>query len=189
MVKASKYTTLAVAALLLSAACTQQEPGSTYRDDPDAVRISAQVGNGEGSPATRSTPVGVLGKEESFKTGDRVCVTADGQPAVVYAYDGSSWTPQEDKFLKWNPGNGSIIDSNGKELLRLDKFSRYGYFEGFGIAGVNTEGGLDYVTFLTDDGKPRPGATFYRVGGMGVLNINTDYPAALNAPNTLPETD
>lgn len=94
-----------------------------------------------------------------------------------------------DKFLKWNPGDGSIIDSNGKELLRLDKFSRYGYFEGFGIAGVNTEGGLDYVTFLTDDGKPRPGATFYRVGGMGVLNINTDYPAALNAPNTLPETD
>lgn len=102
MVKASRYTTLAATALLLAAACTQQEPGSTYRDDPDAVRISAQVGNGEGSPATRSNPVGVLGKEESFKTGDRVCVTADGQPAVVYAYDGSSWTPQEDKFLKWN---------------------------------------------------------------------------------------
>lgn len=102
MVKASRYTTLAVAALLLAVSCTQQEPGSTYRDDPDAVRISAQVGNGEGSPATRSNPVGVLGKEESFKTGDRVCVTADGQPAVVYAYDGSSWTPQEDKFLKWN---------------------------------------------------------------------------------------
>lgn len=102
MVKASRYTTLAVAALLLAAACTQQEPGSTYRDDPDAVRISAQVGNGEGSPATRSNPVGVLGEECSFNSGDRVCVTADGQPAVVYAYDGSSWTPQEDKFLKWN---------------------------------------------------------------------------------------
>ena len=102
MVKASRYTTLAVAALLLAAACTQQEPVSTYRDDPDAVRISAQVGNGEGSPATRSNPVGVLGEECSFNSGDRVCVTADGQPAVVYAYDGSSWTPQEDKFLRWN---------------------------------------------------------------------------------------
>ena len=102
MVKESRYTTLALAALLLAAACTQQEPVSTYRDDPDAVRISAQVGNGEGSPATRSNPVGVLGEECSFNSGDRVCVTADGQPAVVYAYDGSSWTPQEDKFLKWN---------------------------------------------------------------------------------------
>ncbi|MGM9781743.1 MAG: fimbrillin family protein, partial [Candidatus Cryptobacteroides sp.] len=102
MVKESRYTTLALAALLLAAACTQQEPVSTYRDDPDAVRISAQVGNGEGSPATRSNPVGVLGEECSFNSGDRVCVTADGQPEVVYAYDGSSWTPQEDKFLKWN---------------------------------------------------------------------------------------
>lgn len=103
MVKASRYTSLAAAALLLAGACTQQDPGSTYRDDPDAVRISAQVGNGEGSPATRSTPVGeVAGEEESFNSGDKVCVTADGQPEVVYTYDGSSWTPQEDKFLKWN---------------------------------------------------------------------------------------
>ena len=104
MVKASRYTSLAAAALLLAAACTQQDPGSTYRDDPDAVRISAQVGDkaGSGSFATRSNPVGVLGEECSFNSGDRVCVTADGQPAVVYAYDGSSWTPQEDKFLKWN---------------------------------------------------------------------------------------
>ena len=107
MVKASRYTTLALAALLLAAACTQQEPVSTYRDDPDAVRISAQVGDkaGSGSFATRSNPVPVSyipGEECSFNSGDRVCVTADGQPAVVYAYDGSSWTPQEDKFLKWN---------------------------------------------------------------------------------------
>ena len=107
MVKASRYTSLAAAALLLAAACTQQEPGSTYRDDPDAVRISAQVGDkaGSGSFATRSNPVPVNyipGEELSFNSGDKVCITADGQPAVVYAYDGSSWTPQEDKFLKWN---------------------------------------------------------------------------------------
>ena len=103
MVKASRYTTLALAALLLAAACTQQEPGFTYRDDPDAVRISAQVGNGEGSPVTRSTPVSEIPEEQAaFKAGDRISVTADGQPEVVYTYDGSSWTPQEDKFLKWN---------------------------------------------------------------------------------------
>ena len=111
MVKASRYTTLAVAALLLAAACTQLDPGYTYRDDPDAVRISAQVGNGEGSPATRSNPVPVSyipGEECSFNSGDMVCVTADGQPEVVYTYDGSSWTPQEGKFLKWNSSTMSF---------------------------------------------------------------------------------
>ena len=109
MVKASRYTTLAVAALFLAAACTQQDHGSTYRDDPDAVRISAQVGDkaGSGSFATRSNPVPVSyipGEELSFNSGDKVCVTADGQPAVVYTLqDGSTlWSPEEGKYLKWN---------------------------------------------------------------------------------------
>ena len=109
MVKASRYTTLAVAALFLAAACTQQDPGSTYRDDPDAVRISAQVGDEEksGNFATRSNPVPVSyipGEELSFNSGDKVCVTADGQPAVVYTLqDGSTvWSPEEGKYLKWN---------------------------------------------------------------------------------------
>ena len=111
MVKASRYTTLALAALLLAAACTQQEPGSTYRDDPDAVRISAQVGDEEksGSFATRSNPaVGIPEAESTFNSGDMVCVTADGQPEVVYTYDGSSWTPEEGKFLKWNSSTMSF---------------------------------------------------------------------------------
>lgn len=51
---------------------------------------------------TRSNPVGNAGAETSFNAGDKVCVTADGQPAVVYAYDGSLWTPEGGKFLKWN---------------------------------------------------------------------------------------
>ena len=109
MVKASRYTSLAAAALLLAAACTQQDPSSTYRDDPDAVRISAQVGDKEksGSFATRSNPVPVNyipGEELSFNSGDKVCITADGQPAVVYTLqDGSTlWSPEEGKYLKWN---------------------------------------------------------------------------------------
>ena len=109
MVKASRYTSLAAAALLLAAACTQQDPSSTYRDDPDAVRISAQVGDEEksGNFATRSNPVPVSyipGEELSFNSGDKVCVTADGQPAVVYTLqDGSTlWSPEEGKYLKWN---------------------------------------------------------------------------------------
>ena len=105
MVKASRYTTLAATALLLAAACTQLDPGYTYRDDPDAVRISAQVGDEEKSGTTRSTPVSVSPDEEkSFNSGDRVCITADGQPAVVYTLqDGSTlWSPEEGKYLKWN---------------------------------------------------------------------------------------
>ena len=109
MVKASRYTTLAATALLLAAACTQLDPGYTYRDDPDAVRISAQVGDEEksGSFATRSNPVPVsyMPEEEwSFNSGDKVCITADGQPAVVYTLqDGSTlWSPEEGKYLKWN---------------------------------------------------------------------------------------
>ena len=115
MVKASRYTTLAVAALLLAVSCTQQEPSSTYRDDPDAVRISAQVGDKEksGSFATRSNPVPVSyipGEECSFNSGDKVCVTADGQPEVVYTLqDGSTlWNPEEGKYLKWNSSTMSF---------------------------------------------------------------------------------
>lgn len=95
---------LALAALLLVAGCTKDDPGAAYRNDPDAVRISALVGDGLSGcfVTTRSNPVGNAGAETSFNAGDKVCVTADGQPAVVYAYDGISWTPQEGKFLKWN---------------------------------------------------------------------------------------
>ncbi len=95
---------LTLAALLLVAGCTKDDPGADYRSDPDAVRISAQVGDGlsGGFVTTRSNPVGNAGAETSFNAGDKVCVTADGQPAVVYAYDGSLWTPEGGKFLKWN---------------------------------------------------------------------------------------
>ena len=147
MVKASRYTTLALAALLLAAACTQQEPGSTYRDDPDAVRISAQVGNGEGSPATRSTPVSVSPDEEkSFNSGDRVCITADGQPAVVYTLqDGSTlWSPEEGKYLKWNTPTMSFTAwYPAAEGVNADNFTV--------PADQSEEGKIaaaDYMTFL-----------------------------------------
>ena len=147
MVKASRYTTLAVAALLLAVSCTQQEPGSTYRDDPDAVRISAQVGNGEGSPATRSTPVSVSPDEEkSFNSGDRVCITADGQPAVVYTLqDGSTlWSPEEGKYLKWNTPTMSFTAwYPAAEGVNADNFTV--------PADQSEEGKIaaaDYMTFL-----------------------------------------
>ena len=96
---------LTAAALLLAAGCAKQDLGSAYRSDPDAVRILAQVGGDEvsgGFVTTRSVPVGEKAEaEEAFKSGDRIFVTASSQKAVVYTLDGTNWTPEDGKFLKW----------------------------------------------------------------------------------------
>ena len=96
---------LTAAALLLAAGCAKQDLGSAYRSDPDAVRILAQVGGDEvsgGFVTTRSVPVGEKAEaEEAFKSGDRISVTASSQKAVVYTLDGTNWTPEDGKFLKW----------------------------------------------------------------------------------------
>ncbi|MGN0200451.1 MAG: fimbrillin family protein [Candidatus Cryptobacteroides sp.] len=103
MIKALRYTPLAAAALLFAASCTKDYVGSSYLSDPDAVRISAQLWDGaaNGILATRSNPVGKGDAQTAFNSDDRVCVTADNQPDVVYSYDGTNWTPESGKFLKW----------------------------------------------------------------------------------------
>ena len=95
---------LTAAALLLVAACTKEDSGAAFRSDPDAVRITAQVGDGlsGGFVTTRSNPVSEAPDEQAaFKSGDKVCVTADGQKKVVYTYDGTAWNPEAGKYLKW----------------------------------------------------------------------------------------
>ena len=96
---------LTAAALLLVAACTKEDPGAAFRSDPDAVRITAQVGDGlsGGFVSTRSNPVSEIPDEQAaFKAGDRISVTADGQKKVVYTLaDDGSWTPEAGKYLKW----------------------------------------------------------------------------------------
>lgn len=101
MKKTFKYMTLA-AAVVLTAACSQEDFTTSYYDDPNAVQITAQVGEGEvgGGFVTRSTPAGET--ETAFNIGDRISVTADEQEPVVYAYNGSAWSPENGKFLKWN---------------------------------------------------------------------------------------
>ena len=100
MKKTFKYMTLAAAAVL-TAACSQEDFTTSYYDDPNAVQITAQVGEGEvgGGFVTRSTPAGET--ETAFNIGDRISVTADEQGPVVYAYNGSAWNPENGKFLKW----------------------------------------------------------------------------------------
>ena len=95
---------LTAAALLLVAACTKEDSGAAFRSDPDAVRITAQVGDGlsGGFVTTRSNPVSEAPEEQkAFKSGDKVCVTANGQKKVVYTYDGTAWNPEAGKYLKW----------------------------------------------------------------------------------------
>ena len=96
---------LTAAALLLVAACTKEDPGAAFRSDPDAVRITAQVGDGlsGGFVSTRSNPVSEIPVEQAaFKAGDRISVTADGQKKVVYTLaDDGSWNPEAGKYLKW----------------------------------------------------------------------------------------
>ena len=103
MKKTFKYMTLAAAAVL-TAACSQENFTTSYLDDPNAVRITVQVGEGDvsGGFVTRSTPEGTTETDRNFKSDDRISVTADEQGPVVYAYNGSAWNPEESKFLKWN---------------------------------------------------------------------------------------
>ncbi len=95
---------LTAAALLLVAACTKEDSRAAFRSDPDAVRITAQVGDGlsGGFVTTRSNPVSEDAEaQKAFKSGDKVCVTANGQKKVVYTYDGTAWNPEAGKYLKW----------------------------------------------------------------------------------------
>ena len=103
MKKTFKYMTLA-AAVVLTAACSQENFTTSYLDDPNAVRITAQVGEGEvsGGFVTRSTPAGTTETEDKFVSGDRISVSTADQGPVVYAFDGSAWSPENGKFLKWN---------------------------------------------------------------------------------------
>lgn len=100
MKKTFKYMTLAAAAVL-TAACSQEDFTMSYYDDPNAVQITAQVGEGEvgGGFVTRSTPAGET--ETAFNIGDRISVSTADQGPVVYAFDGSAWNPENGKFLKW----------------------------------------------------------------------------------------
>ena len=91
------------AATVISAACSQEDLTSSYHDDPNAVQISVQVGEGDvsGGFVTLSTPVGTTETEGRFNSGDRISVSTTDQGPVVYAYDGSRWNPENSEFLKW----------------------------------------------------------------------------------------
>ena len=90
------------AAILALTACSESEDLlSAFHSDPNAVRITAQVGKASANGFTRSFPLGDAEAQTKFKDGDMISVKADGQDAVTYQLNNNEWQPQGGKFLKW----------------------------------------------------------------------------------------
>ena len=93
---------LAAAILALSACSESEDLLSAFHSDPNAVRITAEVGKASANGFTRSNPLGATeADQKKFNNGDMISVQADGQDAVTYKLVGSEWQPQGGKFLKW----------------------------------------------------------------------------------------
>ena len=92
---------LAAAILALSACSESEDLLSAFHSDPNAVRITAEVGKASANGFTRSFPLGDADAQTKFKNGDMISVMADGQDAVTYQLNNNEWQPQGSKFLKW----------------------------------------------------------------------------------------
>ena len=94
------------AAILALSACSESEDLlSAFHSDPNAVRITAQVGKASADGFTRSNPLGTAEEQAKFNENDEISVKADGQDAVTYKLvavgNEKEWQPQDGKFLKW----------------------------------------------------------------------------------------
>ena len=98
------------AAILALSACSESEDLlSAFHSDPNAVRITAQVGKASADGFTRSNPLGTAEEQAKFNVNDEISVQAEGQDAVTYKLVGSEWQPQGDKFLKWESNEMNFI--------------------------------------------------------------------------------
>ncbi len=90
-------------------ACNKDEAVETESFSADAVRINATVGNLFAE--TRSNPVGNADEQAKFNVGDDIRVVARASDdsfdpiEVIYQYDGTKWTPKDEKFLTWKSDN------------------------------------------------------------------------------------
>lgn len=90
-----------MALLTLFAACTKTpQAGTGYAADPDAVRVNVSVGS-----LTRSNPLGSAEEQTRFNAGDKISVIhVSANKLVNYKFDGISWAPEGDDYLKWQSG-------------------------------------------------------------------------------------
>ena len=97
-----RMMSLAAAILALSSCSESEDLLSAFHSDPNAVRITAQVGKASADGFTRSNPLGATeADQKKFNDGDMISVKADGQDAVTYQLNNNEWQPQGGKFLKW----------------------------------------------------------------------------------------
>ena len=97
-----RMMSLAAAILALSSCSESEDLLSAFHSDPNAVRITAEVGKASANGFTRSNPLGATeADQKKFNENDEISVQADGQDAVTYKLVGSEWQPQGGKFLKW----------------------------------------------------------------------------------------
>ena len=143
----NKYILVAAASLSV-VACSQDDGlSNSYLKDSDAVHITAQVGSNEatGGFISRSNPLGSEVEQAKFNEGDAISVVADNQDAVVYSYDGTSWSPKEKGLhLVWNSNEMNFkafypANANGASLTDFTLPTAYNSLEDLALG--------DYMTF------------------------------------------
>ena len=93
---------MGIVGLLFAGCSSEDDILSAFHSDPNAVRITAEVGKASADGFTRSNPLGATeADQKKFNDGDMISVKADGQDAVTYQLNGDEWQPQGGKFLKW----------------------------------------------------------------------------------------
>ncbi len=96
--KSINYTIAIAVALTCFASCQKEDFGG-FSSDPDAVQITATVGN---PTKTRVNPVGETEADRTtFTDGEQIKVSADSQDAVTYMLENGVWKPASGTYLKW----------------------------------------------------------------------------------------
>ena len=151
----SKLYLLAATALGLTACNSDQDYLDAFQSDPDAVRLSVQIGGG--NEAELVTKVNTFAGDDAasaFDAGDEISVATDDQTAVVYKLDkDKGWQPSADgQYLIWKtePMNfQAFYPAGGKNDASMETFTQPAKF--------NTEADLkaaDYMTFSGEKNRP-----------------------------------
>ena len=140
-----RMMSLAAAILALSACSESEDLLSAFHSDPNAVRITAEVGKASANGFTRSYPLGDAEAQKKFKEGDLISVQADGQDAVTYQLVGTEWQPQGGKFLKW--------ESNEMNFTAYYPASFDGNIDNVTLPKEYDEASLAANDFMTYSGK------------------------------------
>lgn len=94
--KKQKYIYI-VAGMISVTSCTIEHLPADYNTDDDALRISASIKN----IYTKTSPAGTDAEQAEFFSGDMIYVRNEFA-GMYFEYDGTSWRPTDNYFLRWN---------------------------------------------------------------------------------------